>query len=88
MFLMVAHISLGEAVRAVVDKFRSAKTQSAALKPFMPRRSRDYSTPSSSDVYACSNLLMCWIHLCFSAASKVPNMESSILLNLSGYGSS
>ncbi len=37
----------GEAVRSVVDKFRSAKTQSAALKQFMPRRSRDYSTPSS-----------------------------------------
>ncbi len=31
-----------------MDKFRSAKTQSAALKQFMPRRSRDYSTPSSS----------------------------------------
>ncbi len=38
----------GEAVSAVVDKFRSAKTQTAALKQFMPRRSRDYSTPSSS----------------------------------------
>ncbi len=38
----------GEAVSAVVDKFRSAKAQSAALKQFMPRRSRDYSTPSSS----------------------------------------
>ncbi len=38
----------GEAVSAVVDKFRSAKTQSAALKQFMPRRARDYSTPSSS----------------------------------------
>ncbi len=38
----------GEAVSAVVDKFRSAKTQSVALKQFMPRRSRDYSTPSSS----------------------------------------
>ncbi len=38
----------GEAVSSVVDKFRSAKTQSAALKQFMPRRSRDYSTPSSS----------------------------------------
>ncbi len=38
----------GEAVSAVVDKFRSAKTQSAALKQFMPRGSRDYSTPSSS----------------------------------------
>ncbi len=31
-----------------MDKFRSAKTQSAALKQFVPRRSRDYSTPSSS----------------------------------------
>ncbi len=38
----------GEAVSAVVDKFRSAKTQSAALKQFMPRRARDFSTPSSS----------------------------------------
>ncbi len=37
----------GEAVIAVVDKFCSAKTQSAALKQFMPRRARDYSTPSS-----------------------------------------
>ncbi len=35
----------GEAVSAVVDK---CKTQSAALKQFMSRRSRDYSTPSSS----------------------------------------
>ncbi len=51
-FLMNAPISqsglFGEAVSAVVDKFRSAKTQSAALKQFMPRRARDYSTPSSS----------------------------------------
>ncbi len=51
-FLMDAPISqsglFGEAVSAVVDKFRSAKTQTAALKQFMPRRSRDYSTPSSS----------------------------------------
>ncbi len=51
-FLMDAPISQSglfwEAVSAVVDKFRSAKTQSAALKQFMPRRSRDYSTPSSS----------------------------------------
>ncbi len=51
-FLMDAPISqsglFGEAVSAVVDKFVSAKTQSAALKQFMPRRSRDYSTPSSS----------------------------------------
>ncbi len=50
-FLMDAPISqsglFGEAVSAVVDKFRSAKTQSAALKQFMPRRARDYSTPSS-----------------------------------------
>ncbi len=38
----------GEAVGAVVDKFRSAKTQSAALKQFMQRRARDFSTPSSS----------------------------------------
>ncbi len=51
-FLLDAPISqcglFGEAISAVVDKFRSAKTQSAALKQFMPRRSRDYSTPSSS----------------------------------------
>ncbi len=51
-FLLDAPISqsglFGEAVNSVVDKFRSAKTQSAALKQFMPRRSRDYSTPSSS----------------------------------------
>ncbi len=51
-FLLDAPISqsglFGEAVSTVVDKFRSAKTQSAALKQFMPRRSRDYSTPSSS----------------------------------------
>ncbi len=51
-FLMDARISqsglFGEAVSTVVDKFHSAKTQSAALKQFMPRRSRDYSTPSSS----------------------------------------
>ncbi len=51
-FLMDAPISqsglFGEAISAVVDKFRSAKTQSAALKQFMLRRARDYSTPSSS----------------------------------------
>ncbi len=51
-FLMDAPIPqsglFGEAVNAVVDKFRSAKTQSAALKQFMPRRARDFSTPSSS----------------------------------------
>ncbi len=50
-FLMDAPISqsglFGEAVSAVVDKFRSAKSQSAALKQFMPRRARDFSTPSS-----------------------------------------
>ncbi len=38
----------GEAVSSVVEKFRSAKTQSAALKQFMPRRIRDHSTPFSS----------------------------------------
>ncbi len=51
-FLMDAPISQSglfrEAVSAVVDKFRSAKTQSAALNQFMPRRARDFSTPSSS----------------------------------------
>ncbi len=31
-----------------MEKVRSAKTQSAALKQFMPRRTRDHSTPSSS----------------------------------------
>ncbi len=35
----------GEAFNSVVEKFRSAKTQSAALKQF---RMRDHSTPSSS----------------------------------------
>ncbi len=48
-FLMDAPISqsglLGDAVSAVVDKFRSAKTQSAALNQFMTRRARDFSTP-------------------------------------------
>ncbi len=38
----------GEAVSSVVEKFRSAKTQLADLKQFMPRRMRDHSTPSSS----------------------------------------
>ncbi len=50
-FLLDAPISLsglfGEAVSSVVEKFRSAKTQLAALKQF-PRRTRDHSTPSSS----------------------------------------
>ncbi len=45
----ISHSGLfGEAVSAVVDKFRSAKSQSAALNQFMPRRARDFSTPSSS----------------------------------------
>ncbi len=51
-FLLDAPISqsglFGEAVSSVVEKFHSAKTQSAALKQFMPRRMRDHSTPSSS----------------------------------------
>ncbi len=51
-FLLDAPISQSglfwEAVSSVVHKLRSAKTQSAALKQFMPRSSRDYSTPSSS----------------------------------------
>ncbi len=39
----------GEAVSSVVEKFRSAKSQSAALKQCMPRRMRDPSnTPSPS----------------------------------------
>ncbi len=50
-FLLDAPIShsglFGEAVSCVVEKFRSAKTQSADLKQFMPRRTRDHSTPSS-----------------------------------------
>ncbi len=37
----------GEAVSSVVEKFRSTKTQSAALKQFMSRRMRDHSSPSS-----------------------------------------
>ncbi len=51
-FLLDAPISqsglFGEAVTSVVKKFSSAKTQSAALKQFIPRRMRDHSTPSSS----------------------------------------
>ncbi len=51
-FVLDAPISqsglFGEAVSLVVEKFRSAKTQSAALKQFMPRRTRDDYTPSSS----------------------------------------
>lgn len=44
-FLMDAPISqsglFGEAVSSVVDKFHTAKSQSAALKQFMPRRARE-----------------------------------------------
>ncbi len=51
-FLLDAPISqsglFGEAVSSVVEKFRSANTQSTALKQFMPRRTRDHSTASSS----------------------------------------
>ncbi len=51
-FLLDAPISqsglFGEAVSSVVEKFSSAKTQSAALKQFMPRRTINHSTPSSS----------------------------------------
>ncbi len=52
-FLLDAPISqIGlfvEAVSSVVEKFRSDKSQSAALRQFMPRRTRDPSnTPSSS----------------------------------------
>ncbi len=51
-FLLDAPISqsglFGEAVSSVVEKFRSAKTQSTDLKQFMPRRTKDHSTPSSS----------------------------------------
>ncbi len=52
MFSLDAPISqsglFGEAVSSVVEKFGSAKTQLAALKQFMPRRTKDHSTPSSS----------------------------------------
>ncbi len=51
-FLLDAPISqpglFGEAVNLVVEKFRSAKTQSATQKQFMPRKMRDHSTPSST----------------------------------------
>ncbi len=52
-FLLDAPISqtglFGEAVSSVVEKFLSAKSQSAALKQFMPRRMSDPSnTPSNS----------------------------------------
>ncbi len=51
-FLLDAPISqsglFGEAGSSVMETFRSAKMQSAALKQFMPRRTRDHSTPSSS----------------------------------------
>ncbi len=50
-FLLDAPISqsglFGEVVSSVMEKFCSAKTQSAALKQFMPWRMRDHSTPSS-----------------------------------------
>ncbi len=51
-FLLDApYLNLGclEAVNSVVEKFRSAKSQSAGLRQFMPRRTRNPSnTPSSS----------------------------------------
>ncbi len=51
-FLLDAPISqsglFGEPVSSIVENFCSAKTQSAALKQFMPRRTRDHFTPSSS----------------------------------------
>ncbi len=44
-FLLDATVSssglFGDAVDIFVDKFRAAKTQSAAFKQFMPRRSRE-----------------------------------------------
>ncbi len=44
-FLLDALISqtglFGEAVSSVVEKFRSTKSLSAALRQFMPRRTRD-----------------------------------------------
>ncbi len=49
-FLLDAPISqtglFGEAVSSVVEKFSSVKSQSAALKQFMPRRMRDPQTLS------------------------------------------
>ncbi len=51
-FLLDAPISssglFGDAVNTVVDKFRAAKTQSAAFKQFMPRRAREPASASSS----------------------------------------
>ncbi len=48
-FLLDAPISqsglFGEVVSSVVEKFRSAKTQSASLKQFMPRRTRTIPLP-------------------------------------------
>ncbi len=38
----------GDAVNAIVDKLRAAKTQSAAFKQFMPRRAHEPVTASSS----------------------------------------
>ncbi len=51
-FLLYAPISgsglFGDAVNAVVDKFRAAKTQSAAFKQFMLRRAREPASTLSS----------------------------------------
>ncbi len=38
----------GDAVNAVVDKFRAAKTQAAAFQQFMPRCAHEPGFPSSS----------------------------------------
>jgi len=46
---------LGEVVNTVVDKFRAAKSQSAALRQFMPRRVRESSNPSPSQPRECSS---------------------------------
>ncbi len=51
-FLLDAPISgsglFGDAINAVVDTFRAAKTQSAAFKQFMPRRAREPASALSS----------------------------------------
>ncbi len=58
-FLLDAPISqtglFREVVSSMVEKFRSNKSQSAALRHFMPRTTRDHSnTPSSSLSRECS----------------------------------
>ncbi len=72
-FLLDALISgsglFGDAVNAVVDKFRAAKTQSVAFKQFMPRRackpasassSREHPVPSKESVGRVSEPMSLW----------------------------